>query len=309
MADTGVEIDSDLVDDINSESENLSISQSTGADAAKDMADAQLKEKLSASDLEAFKNAVIKEDPSTVPKGYEEIYKKDVASKRAAYDAINKISKTKLDYKADVTQNFDSDTPTAKENTTQVKNTAKTIQKGIDKSGKTNDEVADKIDEKAKTAKNELAAAAMSALALLIRQLPNLAKAAALGAFLQGLADGMSGCFENNYTTNSSKKLNCNTSGSTTQSDCVCPDPSGLKNDCTDFTPANTCDSGYTYVYRKYNWYDVLAGAFSAIPEIFKGIGNIFKWIENNWIGIVGVIVAVIIGIIIIKLSLKKAGE
>lgn len=130
----------------------------------------------------------------------------------------------------------------------------------------------------------------------------------ALKDIFDQIAKGMSGCFELQISTSSSRHMDC-TEDDKLQGYCVNADVNSvdmklLQGQCNQVVKSG---SDYIHTYRKYTYADILADLYSGVMNIPKDIGLAFSWVKKHWIGItVGVIVFIFL-LILIPYLFKKA--
>lgn len=192
-------------------------------------------------------------------------------------------------------ENFDepAQNPKAEENSAKMQETLEKLQESIEKSGKTNEEIAELLEKKSASEADSKTSRALKTLAVISAAMPALIAAfAALkgGKALQGMADAMSGCYENNYKTHEQRKLSCSASKEL-ENACMCAGvtglPSALSAECADVNPDHKCPE-WTYMYKKVTVGALLADFVRAIANIPKVIAkNYKKWLLVFFIVIV----------------------
>jgi len=141
-----------------------------------------------------------------------------------------------------------------------------------------------------------------TALAGLIK---NITTIAALTAFLQAIADGMSGCYQSNAKKKIKQKLDCQKSDNL-EKDCNCINFKNLVKDCINFDTSQDCDTaGYQYIYVKYDIGDVLNHIITAVSDIPDGISKIFIWMKDHWIALLGGFIGLLICIYLFRLAIN----
>jgi len=152
--------------------------------------------------------------------------------------------------------------------------------------------------------KNQILKALLTIIPQLISGLVFWMKINAMKGVLDGLAKGMDECDEVNFTNRTQVTLQCgDASRDVVKNACGCPDAvaSTLSTLCTTFNPANTCASGYKYVYLEYHWYNVLPAIAADVVKVPSSILDFLK--NNKWtlLSIIGVFLLMVLVYFLIK--------